>query len=134
MALVHDSTTKDLIKASPRSWLRFSCHDIAEDCQVQVEDSDVSHISAATDAVIQVFDPQPWIAHFDFYSSREPELERKIVGYHGALHRRWGCWIDCTVFLLRSEANLPGLDGLVKAAHPLDSSRQFHVPYHLIRV
>ena len=134
MALVHDSTTKDLIKANPHSWLRFSSPGISEDCSVQVEDSDVSHISAAVDAVIQVFDPVPWIAHFEFYSSREPELERKIVGYNGALHRRWGCWINCTVFLLRSEANLPGLTEWVEAADPLDPSRKFYVPYRLIRV
>ena len=134
MALIHDSTAKDLIKANPRSWLRFAGPNIPDDCSLQVEDSDVSHISAAADAVIQVSGPIPWIAHFEFYSSREPEIEREIVGYHGALHRRWGCWINCAVLLLRSEANLPDLTGIARAVDPLDPSRQFHIPYHLVRV
>ena len=38
------------LKASPQSWLRFAGLGIFDDCSLPVEDSDVSHISAASES------------------------------------------------------------------------------------
>jgi hypothetical protein len=102
MAKAFDATTKQLVEAFPADWLRYV--GLPLDGKVSVVDADVSSVTAAADKVIRVDAAQPYLAHLEFQSSGDPNLDRRMLLYNTLLRARHGLPVWSVVVLLRPEA------------------------------
>src|SRR5947208_1583978 len=78
---------------------------------VRIIDSDVATVTAATDKVVWIDDPTPWILHVELQSKRDPSLEWRVPWYNGILEYKHRCLVHSLVVLLTKNAETPGLSG-----------------------
>ncbi len=77
MAKAYDATTKQLVETRPADWLAYA--GLPVDGPIQVVDADLSSFSFAADKVVRVGGPSPYIAHFEFQSAAEVDLDWRIL-------------------------------------------------------
>jgi predicted transposase YdaD len=104
-------------------------HDIAE----TVIDGDVSTVSAMADKVLRIEESQPWLLHFEFQASYEPDLPRRMLQYNVLLNSRHDVPVQSTVVLLRREADGPEVTGTLRRTLP-DGRLYLEFRYHAIRI
>lgn len=129
MAKHYDATIKQLVEAHPADWLKFAGLPVG--AKLGVVDSDISAISPAVDKVIRVSGDIPYIAHFEFQSSADPELDRRVLFYNVLLRRRHELPVRSVAILLRPEANSPRVLGKIHDSVEPDIRLEFG--YRIIR-
>src|SRR5262249_14201875 len=83
MSKPYDASLKDLLTRRPEDWLPLVSDRAAD--RIEVTDSDVSKVTAATDKLIRVFDPDPWVFQIDFQSSYLIDLDARTHWYNAAV-------------------------------------------------
>jgi hypothetical protein len=78
---------------------------------MRIIDSDIATVSAATDKVLWIDDPVPWILHVELQSKRDPSLELRVPWYNAILEYKHRCLVHSLVVLLTKNAETPGLTG-----------------------
>lgn len=130
MAKRFDATIKHLVETHPADWLAFA--KLPPGQTIEVVDGDVSSISAMADKVIRVISQTPYIAHFEFQSASDPDLDERILFYNVLLRRRHRLPVRSVVILLRPQAQPKAVTGGVREAVAADAMLEFR--YRLIRV
>jgi predicted transposase YdaD len=126
----YDSTTKQLVEGHPVDWLAFVGLPISQ--SVRIVDADLSSFSLAADKVVLVEGILPYIAHFEFQSGYDPDLDRRMLLYNAVLRWRHGLPVRTIVVLLRPAAMGPGVTGQVSDTTWSDNELRFG--YKLIRI
>lgn len=111
MSKPFDAATKHLIEAFPEDWLVYA--GLPTEGKISVVDADLATISLSADKVIKVEGPKPYIAHIEFQSGLEPDLDERILGYNIPIRRRHRLRVRSAVILLRPEASSPSITGRV---------------------
>lgn len=130
MAKAFDATTKQLVEAHPADWLAYAGLPAGE--SIRIVDADLSSFSFAADKVIRVDGPFPYIAHFEFQSRADPDLDRRILLYNVLLRYRHGLPVRSIVILLRPEALSPSNTGGFEDSGWPENRLEFS--YKLLRV
>ena len=102
MAKPFDATSKHLVEAHPADWLALA--GLPANAPAHVIESDVSSITAAADKVIRVDAPCPYLAHLEFQSARDDDLDLRVFGYNAMLRVRHRIPVWSAVFLLHPRA------------------------------
>ena len=102
MAKRFDATTKELFDRHPADWLAYAGLPVpANRAAVRVVDADLSGISLSPDKVVLVDGPEPYIAHFEFQSGVDADLDLRVLVYNVLLRRRHRLPVRSVVILLR---------------------------------
>ena len=109
MSKPYDVSVKDILTRRPATWVPF-VSDRTPD-RIEISDTDVSRVSAATDKVIRVFDPDPWILQIDFQSGYLADLDSRTHWYNASLFRAEGVPVISLVVLLHRRADSPRWTG-----------------------
>ncbi|MDB5329094.1 MAG: hypothetical protein JWP03_245 [Phycisphaerales bacterium] len=125
----YDATLKHLVEAHPADWIAFAKLPLA--VAMEVIDADVSSISSAADKVVRVTAPDPYIAHLEFQSGSDQDLDRRILFYNVLLRWRHNLPVRSVVILLRPQAQ-GGVTGNVLDSAAEDAHLDFR--YRVIRV
>jgi hypothetical protein len=75
-----DATTKALLRAGPDAWAAMAS--LEPDGSLQILDTDLSTLSTAADAVMQVNGPKPWLIHLELQSSNSKLLVWRLLRYN----------------------------------------------------
>lgn len=126
----YDATLKHLVEARPADWLSYLGLPIGT--QIGAVDADVSSVSAAADKVLRVDGPEPYIAHLEFQSGIDAELDRRMLLYNVLLRFRHGLPVRSVVFLLHPRTVTTAVLGAVKDLS--DPHCRLDFSYRLVRV
>src|SRR5947209_16713626 len=110
MPLQYDATVKELVTTYPADWVTLAGR--RQHSPVEVIDADISTVSAASDKVLRVLDPTPWLLHIEFQSSTDAGLAERVHWYNALLRHRHKAPVSSLVVLLRPEADSMKLTGL----------------------
>jgi predicted transposase YdaD len=111
MAKRFDVTLKTLVNAHPTDWLAFAGLPVGT--AVAVLEAELSTISAAADKVIRVESPDPYIAHLEFQSGQDQNLDRRILTYNVLLRNKYELPVRSVAVLLRPQADSRSIAGRV---------------------
>jgi predicted transposase YdaD len=100
--------------------------------ELKVIDADVSTIGPSADKVIQVIAPQPYIAHLEFQSGADAELDARMLLYNVLLRWRHKLPVRSVVILLRPQAESRGTTGSV--VEVLDADAKLEFRYRVVRL
>lgn len=112
MAKAFDVTTKHLLEGHPADWLAYA--GLPPGTAPRVVDADLSSFSVSADKVIRVDAPAAYVAHFEFQSGVDVDLDRRILLYNVLLRWRHGLPVRSVVLLLRPEARSGRVRGRVE--------------------
>jgi len=126
----YDAAIKHLVEAHPADWLAFA--GLPPATQLKVIDADISTVGPAADKVIQVLAPEPYLAHLEFQSSADAELDNRVLLYNVLLRWRHKLPVRSVVVLLRPQADGRGSSGVVNEVAASDSMLDFR--YRVIRL
>ena len=127
----YDATVKRLVERHPADWLAFA--GLPAGTAVTVEEADVSAVTAAADKVLRVEGPAPYIAHLEFQSGPDADLDRRVLLYNVLLRWRHGLPVRSVVLLLHPRAQARGVRGRVDDLSD-DPQARLEFAYRLIRV
>ncbi|MBO0698273.1 MAG: hypothetical protein J2P46_07770 [Zavarzinella sp.] len=129
---VFDAVGKDLVEFSPAGWVTFLDHPRPAD-RVQVIDADLSAtVSTATDKVVRVDDPTPWILMIELQANWDGDLPFDLLRRYALLRHRHRLPVACVVVLLRPSADMSVMTGAFLQEHPLGGDWAF--PFRVVRV
>jgi hypothetical protein len=107
MSKPFDAVGKDLIEAAPAAWLAILGQPRPDD-KVWVIDADLSStVTTATDKVLHVDDPEPWLILAELHSYCDPDLPLTLLKRHALLADRHRKPVSCVVVLLRPGRTRP---------------------------
>lgn len=129
MAKQFDATIKKLVDARPADWLAFAGFPAAN--SLEIIDTDLS-ISPAADRVLRVVASEPYIAHLEFQSGADPELDQRMLLYNVLLRSKHKLPVRTVVVLLRPQAESLGITGRVLEVNDPDVYLDFR--YRVIRL
>jgi hypothetical protein len=104
-----DVTAKELVRDGPAAWLEGLRVGPPE--PVDVIDSDITASTAASDKVIRVGGPAPYLVNLELQSSHQTDLVETLWFRQAALFHRRRVPVLTVLVLLRREANSPSLTG-----------------------
>lgn len=126
----YDATLKHLVESRPVEWLAYLGLPLGTN--VGVVDAELSSVTAAADKVLKVDGPAPYIAHLEFQSGVDAELDRRMLLYNVLLRSRHGLPVRTAVFLLHPRtATATVLGGLRDVS---DSHCRLEFSYRISRV
>jgi hypothetical protein len=132
MATPYDAAAKDLIELAPADWLAFLGQPRPPEL-VRVIDADLSStVSTATDKVIRVDDPEPWLALIELQAAWDRDLPFDLLRRYALLRHRHRLPVSCVIVLLRPEANTSAMSGTF--TQPDRLGRDWDFPFHVVRV
>ena len=132
MATPYDAAAKDLIELAPADWLAFVGQTRPPEL-VRVIDADLSAtVSTATDKVIRVDDPEPWLALIELQAAWDRDLPFDLLRRYALLRHRHRTPVSCVIILLRPEANTSAMTGTF--GQPDRLGRDWVFPFHVVRV
>jgi hypothetical protein len=131
VAKTFDALTRSLLENHPADWLTLL--GLIHGEPARVVNSDLSTVIAEADKVIRVEGPEPWLVHIELQTSFDRTLPRRLLRYNALLNLRHDLPIHSVAVLLRSEADGPGLDGLLQKRSP-DGRCSLEFRYHVVRV
>jgi predicted transposase YdaD len=99
---------------------------------LEILNADLSAISRAADKLIRVLCQKAYIAHFEFQTGYDPDLDRRVLVYNVLAGDRFDMEVLSVVFLLRAEAMGPGVTGGVLRERGEDHQLTF--TYKLVKV
>jgi predicted transposase YdaD len=115
MSKPFDALLKGLLETSPSDWPVLLGQPRST---VDVIDADVSTFSGATDKVLRVHGPTPYLLQLDFQAGPDASLPRRLHVYNGILEDRHDLSVRSVAVLLRPAANLANLTGLYERDFP----------------
>jgi predicted transposase YdaD len=130
MAKEFDATTRHLIEANPRAWLKYI--GISGDAPATVIDSDLSTVTAEADKVIRVDDKVPWLVHLEMQANYDATLGLRMARYNILLEVRHKLPVLSVAILLRRLADGPTMTGLWQRKLP-DGFCSHDFRYRVIR-
>jgi predicted transposase YdaD len=95
-------------------------------------DPELSGFSFAADKVIRVEGSEPYVAHFEFQASPDPDLDRRVLVYNVLLRWRHGLPVRSVAVLLRPQAQSGSVTGQVRDLR--DPAGRLDFGYRLLRV
>ena len=98
MSKPYDATGKDLIADYPADWLRFLGRTAPG---VEVIDTDLSTVTAASDKVLKVLDADPWLLHAELQSGPRTDLDEQLHWYNTLIGHRHRMRVRSCLILLR---------------------------------
>jgi predicted transposase YdaD len=125
-----DATSKHMVDARPREWL--AAGELPPGRSLEILNADLSTVSRAADKLIRVLCDKAYIAHFEFQTGYDPNLDRRVLVYNVLAGDRFDMEVLSVVFLLRPEAMGPGITGRVVRERGNDHRLVF--TYKLVRV
>ena len=132
MSKPFDASPKDLVQLRPADWPPFVGVSARS---VEVVDSDLSTVTAATDKVLLVrTDAGARIQHFDFQSGPDATVPRRTHCYNAILEERHELPVDSIVVLLAPKANLRAISGCHEQRLPGETEPYLRFCYRVIRV
>jgi hypothetical protein len=132
MATPFDASGKDLVELDPAAWLAFLGRPRPAEL-VSVIDADLSGtVSTATDKVVRVDDPQPWLAMIELQANWDGDLPFDVMRRYALVRHRHRLPTASVVVLLRPSANTSALTGTFEQPDPL--GRDWGFPVHVVRV
>jgi hypothetical protein len=132
MATPFDATGKDLIELGPADWLAFLGQPRPPEL-VRVIDADLSAtVTTATDKVIRIDDPQPWLALIELQAAWDADLPFDLLRRYALLRHRHRLPVSCVIVLLRPEANASAMTGSFAQTDRLGHDWAF--PFHVVRI
>jgi hypothetical protein len=132
MSKPYDATPKALVEMNPWPWLAEVAH-LIPDGPLEVQDSDLSTVTASVDRVVIVRGRRPWLVPFEFLSGPEPRLLPRLARDHGLLYNRYELPVESVVIVLHRRANRRDLTGLLEVKRPR-SRRPLRIEYTVVRV
>ena len=87
MSKYFDATMKGLLECGPADWVALAGF---PGRKAEIVDAEVSTVTAATDKVIRVHDPDPWLFDVNFQTGPDASLPRRVHLYNTLLHERHG--------------------------------------------
>jgi hypothetical protein len=111
MAKQFDVAIKMLVHAHTADWLAFL--GLPAGTAAPVIEGDLSTISSAADKVIRVDADRPYIAHLEFQSGQDPDLDRRMLLYNVLLRAKYELPVRSAALLLRPQADSPRITGRV---------------------
>jgi predicted transposase YdaD len=130
MAKRFDVTLKTLVHAHTADWLAFAGLPVGS--AARVIDADLSTISSAADKVIRVEADEPYIAHLEFQSGQDSDLDRRMLLYNVLLRTKYELPVRSVALLLRPQADSRQITGRVHDAD--DATTHLDFRYRLIRL
>lgn len=130
MAKQYDATFKHLVELHPADWLAYT--GLPPGTAVGTVEAELSSITAAADKVLRVEGPVPYLAHLEFQSGPDPDLDRRVLFYNVLLRYRHDLPVRSVVLLLHPKARTPRLAGGVRDV--TDPACRLDFSYRLIRV
>lgn len=127
----YDATTKYLFELDPTAWLASA--GLRPRGPVRLLDTDLSTVQAQVDRVVWVDDPEPWLAHVEFQSSRDPDLLPRLLQYNALLHGRYRRLVETVLVLLRPSADGAELTETYRLERA-DGTMQLQFGYRVVRV
>lgn len=127
----YDATTKDLLETDPGAWLALVGRPAA--APVRLIEADLATVTAEADKVMLVEEADPWLAHVELQSSRDPGLVRRLLRYNVLMTGRHGHPAWSAVVLLRPEADDPALSGQFRERLP-DGRTYLEFSYGVVRL
>lgn len=109
MAKTYDATLKDLMLLYPQDWVRFISPQTT--APVVVVDADLATVTAASDKILRVDEPEPWFQHIELLSSHVSNYPEQLLWYNVLVRHKYGRKVRSCVILLRRGANTPQLTG-----------------------
>ncbi len=101
-----DVTTKQLIRDHPQDWLNFLGLPFRD---VTLADTDLSTVSADADKILIAEADPPYVAHLEIQVKYKTDDAERFMGYNVVAGRSTGLLVRTIVFLLRPEADGPGM-------------------------
>jgi hypothetical protein len=136
MAKDYDTAGKHLFDRHPRDWLALLGWPLPPASVaggVTVVDSDVSTVSRAADKLVRVDGVAiPYVAHLEFQSSGDPDLDRRMLEYNVLARGRHPGWPVRTVAFLFRPAAGAGPTGRVD--EQLDEQSRLLFVYRTVRL
>jgi predicted transposase YdaD len=130
MSKPYDASLKDLLTRRPEDWLPLVTN--RTPIRVEVADTDVSKVTAATDKLIRVFDPDPWVFQIDFQSSYLTNLDARTHWYNASIGYSEGIPVVSLVVLLHRRADSSRWTGRYEV-HDRDGQPYLDFRYRVIR-
>jgi len=132
MATPFDAAAKDLVEMAPADWLAFLGQPRPPEL-VRVIDADLSAtVTTATDKVIRVDDPEPWLLLIELQAAWDGDLPFDLLRRYALLRHRHRLPVSCAIVLLRPEANTSAMTGAFPQPDRL--GRDWEFPFHVMRV
>lgn len=128
-----DTTSKFLFEAHTRDWITLAGWPVpSTDEGLTIVDADLSTVSSAADKIVRVdVQPRPYLAHIEFQTSGDPELDARMLAYNALTRLRHKLPVRSVAFLFRPQASA-GPTGLV--SEHLDDRSWIDFSYRLIRI
>jgi predicted transposase YdaD len=104
----YDATFKALFRASPGDWPRLAGF---QPDKVDIIDSDVSTVTAATDKVLRLGGDHPSLMHFEFQAGPDADLPGRVQCYNTLLRAQHRLPVHSVAVLLRRRANRLTING-----------------------
>jgi predicted transposase YdaD len=133
MSKPFDVTSKHLFENHPRDWLTLVGWPVPPtDAGVTMVDTDLSTVSSAADKLVRVeIEPTPYLAHVEFQTSGDADLDNRMLLYNVLARSRHKLPVRSVVFLFRPEASA-GPTGRV--SEHLDDQSWINFSYRLVRL
>lgn len=132
MTFPFDATGKDLFELAPAGWLGVMGEPRPPE-RVRMIDADLSAtVSTATDKVIYVDDPEPWLVMAELQANWDADLPFDLLRRYALLRHRHRLPVSCVVVLMRPSANSSAMTGAFMQPDRLGSD--WPVPFHVIRL
>ncbi len=129
MSKPYDVTTKELVAASPETWIRLAGLPVGP---TELVDTDLATVSTEADRVLRVNSINPYLAHIEFQATYKPDLPDRTLRYNVIVYYQHGLPVQSVIFLMRSAADGPRMTGRVDYAVAADGSLSFR--YRIVRV
>jgi predicted transposase YdaD len=121
-----------LIELDPHGWLDWL--GLPADGPIESIETDLGTVLAEVDKLLLIDGPEPWIAHIEVQSNRDPGLPSRLLQYNALVHhRRNQIRVETTVVLLRPEADGAELSGRYDP-YEGRSTRKLTFDYQVIRL
>lgn len=128
MAKQFDATLKHLVESRPLDWLDLI--GLPHRSTATAVDADVSSVSAAADKVLLVESELPYLAHFEFQSGPDPDLDERMMLYNVLLRWRHRKPVRSVAILLSPKAAGPRILGRFEQS--IDSTHRVAFAYRLL--
>ncbi len=126
----YDAVGKDLLELDPAAWLAFLGHPEPAD-RVSLIDADLSAtVTTATDKVISVAGPDPWLVMVELHTYWDGDLPYAVLKRYALLRDRHRTPVSAVVLLLRPEASAKAVTGSFDQPDRVNGDWKF--PYALI--
>jgi predicted transposase YdaD len=125
----YDATLKHLFDSRPLDWLDLA--GLPHGAMARVVDGDLATVTAAADKVVLVEGANPYVAHVEFQSGPDADLDQRVMFYNVLLRWRHEMPVRSVVFQLGPKA--AGLRVTGRFSDRSDGGHGIDFSYRLVR-